>query len=83
MNCTKSSDCALVSKKSALLGVRFCEEYETLLLAADEPPGEQTSPSVAPRTHAGALGLCSNCDHYPVCSYPKPEAGVWHCEDYQ
>jgi len=28
-------------------------------------------------------GLCSNCDNRQTCIYPKPESGVWHCEEYQ
>lgn len=29
------------------------------------------------------LGLCVNCDHRADCIYPKPEGGVWRCEEYQ
>jgi hypothetical protein len=28
------------------------------------------------------LGLCSNCDNRETCTYPKPEGGVWRCEEY-
>ena len=28
------------------------------------------------------VGLCSNCDNRATCTYPKPEAGVWRCEEY-
>jgi DNA-binding NtrC family response regulator len=28
------------------------------------------------------LGLCSNCDNRETCAYPKPEGGVWRCEEY-
>jgi len=27
-------------------------------------------------------GLCMNCEHRRTCTYPKPEGGIWHCEDY-
>ena len=27
-------------------------------------------------------GLCVNCDNYNSCTYPKPEGGIWHCEEY-
>lgn len=83
MNCANSLDCALVSKKRASLGVRFCEEYETVQLAAADPSTGRASQGSIPRAHSGMLGLCGNCDHYPGCAYPKPETGVWHCEDYQ
>jgi hypothetical protein len=28
------------------------------------------------------VGLCVNCEHRTTCRYPKPEGGLWHCEDY-
>ncbi|HQI02878.1 MAG TPA: hypothetical protein PLA18_16505 [Deltaproteobacteria bacterium] len=30
-----------------------------------------------------ALGLCSNCVNREVCRFPRPESGVWHCEEYK
>ena len=28
-------------------------------------------------------GLCSLCEDRATCTYPKPEGGVWHCEEYR
>jgi hypothetical protein len=28
-------------------------------------------------------GLCMNCAYRETCLYPKPEGGVWHCEEYE
>jgi hypothetical protein len=28
-------------------------------------------------------GLCSLCENLRACTYPKPEGGVWHCEEYR
>jgi hypothetical protein len=28
-------------------------------------------------------GLCSLCENLRTCTYPKPEGGVWHCEEYR
>jgi hypothetical protein len=28
-------------------------------------------------------GLCVNCKYRETCLYPKPEGGVWHCEEYE
>jgi hypothetical protein len=28
-------------------------------------------------------GLCSICEDRKICTYPKPEGGVWHCEEYR
>lgn len=27
-------------------------------------------------------GLCVNCDLRRDCTYPKPLAGVWNCDEY-
>jgi len=29
------------------------------------------------------LGLCVNCEDRETCIYPKPEGGVWRCEEYR
>jgi hypothetical protein len=28
-------------------------------------------------------GLCMNCDNRFECRLPRPEGGVWHCEEYR
>jgi len=28
-------------------------------------------------------GLCRNCQIREHCTYPRPEGGVWHCEEYR
>jgi len=28
-------------------------------------------------------GLCINCDHREDCQFPKPEGGVWNCDEYK
>ncbi len=28
-------------------------------------------------------GLCKICENRTACTYPKPEGGVWHCEEYR
>ncbi|NIM99440.1 MAG: hypothetical protein GTO24_15630 [candidate division Zixibacteria bacterium] len=28
-------------------------------------------------------GLCLNCENRETCTYPKPEGGVWHCDEYK
>lgn len=43
--------------------------------------GSRIKPSVS--TPSSLKGLCSNCENCQTCTYPKPEGGVWHCEEYQ
>jgi hypothetical protein len=28
-------------------------------------------------------GLCSICEDRKICTFIKPEGGVWHCEEYR
>ncbi len=28
-------------------------------------------------------GLCKNCANHENCTFPRPEGGVWHCDEYQ
>jgi len=30
-----------------------------------------------------AAGLCRNCARLSTCTYPRPEGGVWHCNEYE
>ena len=31
----------------------------------------------------GWIGLCTNCENRKTCKFPKPDSGVWHCDEYQ
>jgi hypothetical protein len=61
-----------------------CEQFETGF--PPEAPRRTADPNgaMSSKAHAanGYPGLCSNCEHSPSCTYPKPEGGVWRCEEY-
>ena len=63
-----------------------CEEFECHESSA--PAGAATrekrrrNPSEDAAASAGLKGLCVNCDIRDHCDYPRPEGGVWHCEEY-
>ena len=64
-----------------------CGQFEMAFL---EPP--TPTPSIhenqfrnIPRQGKESNGyrcLCSNCDNRETCIHPKPEGGVWRCEEY-
>jgi hypothetical protein len=29
------------------------------------------------------LGLCSTCEDWETCAFPRSEGGVWYCEEYR
>jgi len=70
-----------------------CEEFELGFIPAEIAAArarelvEMEIPARAPlpkeRDSDKYLGLCANCDHRAACIYPKPEGGIWRCEEYE
>jgi len=62
----------------------FCESFEVFGAApAAEMSRTDPTPTKAAPSVNGHVGLCMNCDNAKICVLPKPEGGVWHCEEYQ
>lgn len=69
--------------------VFFCEEFEVetggLVTPETVDDRQSAQPLAGQRAQKAVpeyLGLCSNCAHRGACRLPKPEGGVWHCEEY-
>ena len=68
-----------------------CEEFDGLLRSPLKMvprtkivPGRPHKASVVMNNTAGSFhGLCGLCEIHETCTFPKPEGGVWHCEEYQ
>ena len=71
-----------------------CDEFEgslkspfkttgTPFFMADLPSPSQRISHFRGKTQNGNKGLCRLCEARSTCSYPKPEGGVWHCEEYR
>jgi hypothetical protein len=77
--CTNMDGCSL--SKKARGSVTQCEEFAC--------KGAKTSSCGTPGRCApasksnGYMGLCCNCEVANKCKYPKPEGGVWSCEEYR
>jgi hypothetical protein len=72
-------------------GCAFRRDVSQAVLECDEFDVGQTSaisfdmPSVSESRDDGSVkfkGLCVNCDVRHECKLPRPEEGVWHCEEY-
>lgn len=69
----------------------FCEEFDDSQPASKvrqvPSSGKRKSMSAGGNSNIKignrALGLCSNCKNRDTCTYPRPNGGVWHCEDYE
>jgi hypothetical protein len=62
----------------------FCEEFEAFVPAMS-PESAPAAPARPTEGHIASAhtGLCMNCDNAETCTSPKPEGGVWHCEEYR
>jgi hypothetical protein len=71
--------------------VTECGEFEGYVLpqpkctpAAGTAPDNGASLARQQQNDCGPfLGLCVNCEDRETCIYPKPEGGVWRCEEYR
>ena len=60
--------------------VFFCEEFYAFVTV--KPTRFSHVPSRKAEKVTRSAGLCLDCEHRETCNTPKPESGVWHCEEY-
>jgi hypothetical protein len=84
-SCNNASQC--VYRKKRGFDAIYCETFDNLngdggrhrsSIVMDVV--EESSEDSAKITY---LGLCANCENRDNCQLPKPDAGVWHCEEYE
>lgn len=89
MTCVHSSACAFPRREGQ--PVLSCEEFDDRVEGSVETPGADnllvrvSEARVTDVTHEppGHTGLCATCEHRETCAYPKPEGGIWHCEEFE
>ena len=65
-------------------GHEECEGSVSLaLLGAGRIFSRGTDSEARDTDSAAFKGLCRNCQNRDTCTFPKPEGGVWHCEEYR
>ena len=84
-NCENATDCTFQKdpQKSSI----YCEEFEvdkspSAKMTGKEKPLPTASADAEPKDLCKFIGLCSNCNNRRTCVFPKPEGGIWHCEEY-
>jgi hypothetical protein len=68
----------------------FCEEFEGYDTRPTDPAARRTPTHVRSETSAASVGptstlkgLCVSCAKRDTCTFPKPEGGVWHCDEFE
>lgn len=79
-NCKNAPDCTY--QKDPNKPLLYCEEFEIEELPDRKIP--QTPADLGQEKDVLEFkGLCSDCDNRKTCGFPKPEGGIWHCEEYR
>jgi len=68
-----------------------CEEFRGIIRSAVKTGGLKNNPfskvrktTLTPKiSFHPCKGLCLDCEERVTCTYPKPEGGVWHCEEFR
>jgi hypothetical protein len=84
--CTNNPDCSLAREPSE--PVLHCEQFEVYRPPAPKIDGKNLPlfaelRAAQQRDSDGFIGLCSDCEGRRNCLFPRPEGGVWHCEEYE
>lgn len=61
--------------------ISSCEEFVEYVSACPRNV-PQTARERGSGSGAFAAGLCASCQLRWTCTFPKPEGGVWHCDEY-
>ncbi len=81
VTCAYADGCAF--RRDVAQAVLECDEYEILGSGAERPNAARAARARAPETQLPRFkGLCVDCQIRHRCGLPKPEEGVWHCEEY-
>ena len=85
-NCKNDPDCTF--QRNRQRPSLYCEEYEVAACPLVKTTRKEKSAANAPvdaedEDSGKFIGLCINCDNRRTCVFPKPEGGIWHCEEYQ
>lgn len=61
--------------------IRSCEEFEEYPALRSREPARAVAPEGPDAEEPELKGLCRHCAVRITCAFPKPEGGIWHCEE--
>lgn len=80
-SCRHAAGCTF--QKDRQIPSLYCEEFEIDTGPPVQPAAKEIPAANADKDSCEFIGLCSNCDNRKTCDFPKPEGGIWHCEEYR
>ena len=80
LTCKFDPDCIYEARSDR--AILQCEQFEMGFQQSPAPAAPILSAAPRARESSAYPGLCSNCENRETCIYPKPEGGVWRCEEY-
>jgi hypothetical protein len=85
LTCQNAPDCTFPRDKAR--PVWQCEEFMGDVRSPERVSFEGSRPFrtglISQEMDLGpGIGLCKNCANRETCNFPKPEGGVWRCEEY-
>ncbi|RKX30529.1 MAG: hypothetical protein DRP46_05225 [Candidatus Zixiibacteriota bacterium] len=85
--CNNAATCVYRAKRG--FDAVYCESFNDFSapMHADEKRGDTVMGDSPEKTEKVSdlrplKGLCVNCANRDSCTLPRPESGVWHCEEY-
>jgi hypothetical protein len=85
ISCRNASSCTF--PRDPARPAFYCEEFEIDTTTLIKSPGKDqplvAGPDAFDKDSMKFIGLCSDCEDRKNCAFPKPEGGIWHCEEYR
>ena len=78
--CKYGDECVFMADSEGLI-LQY-EQFEPWFPAPEARQAPARARKLPGKERNGYAGLCVNCENRETCTYPKPEGGVWRCEDY-
>jgi len=85
MSCRNASSCTF--PRDPARPAFYCEEFEidtaTSIMSPEKDQLFTTEHDAFDEDSKKFIGLCSDCEGRKNCAFPKPEGGIWCCEEYR
>jgi acetyl-CoA carboxylase beta subunit len=88
-SCKEAPTCTY--KRDLKRQVWQCEEFDGYEPRSVNTKVKNISPQAGSKVRSSAeekdsgeyKGLCCICEDRKTCTFPRPEGGIWHCEEYR